>query len=72
MRHFLVITGAAVLIAAGWFAYFLGVNLNLWQPLRRPPGVPRQARYVVTWTRSAWFECTVDQSSAVRPLQRLG
>lgn len=47
MRRFLVITGVAVLIAAGWFAYRLGVGLDLWQPLRRPPEVPRQARYVV-------------------------
>jgi hypothetical protein len=49
-----------LLIVCAPTMYDMGVAFGLWQPLHRPHGVPRTARYVSTLTTETWFDCRVD------------
>jgi hypothetical protein len=51
---------SALLGAAAWPAYILGVTFGLWQPLTRPRGVAASARYVSSIEDGTWFDCHVD------------
>lgn len=56
-----MLTVAAVVMLAPWYPiYVIGVAFNFWQPLTRPPGVPRRAHYVDAFKSAAWFDCAVD------------
>jgi len=52
---------AAVLIAAIWPAYNVGIVMGMWPPLTRPSGVPSSAHYVSAVEDEAWFYCFVDR-----------
>jgi hypothetical protein len=55
----LIVSGLIVL-AAAWPAYNVGIALGLWQPITRPIGVSRSARYVSLLEDATWFDCSVD------------
>ena len=54
--------GFVVLICLVRPAYLIGVSLGTWQPLTRPIGVTKRARYVDTFKAAAWFDCSVEQA----------
>jgi len=64
IRKIIVIGIGAVLFAAAWPLYNLGVAFRLWQPLR-PAGVSPSARYVSLIEDGTWFDCTVDSQRNV-------
>lgn len=60
IRRAILIAVILVLLAAAWPAYNFGIALGFWQPITRPKGVPRSARYVSLLEDGTWFDCSVD------------
>jgi hypothetical protein len=65
IKRIVFIVGAVVLMASLRPVYLIGISLNLWQPLTRPSGVSKRARYVDTFKDAAWFDCTIERTKDV-------
>jgi hypothetical protein len=51
---------ALALAACYFFVYPFGIVFGLWQPLIRPAGVSRNARYVSIIEDASWLDCSID------------
>jgi hypothetical protein len=64
MRSIWSVAGWVVLGAFGaalaWGVYEFGVMSAWWQPVWRPHGVTKSARFVYNLKGSFWFDCSVD------------
>jgi hypothetical protein len=69
IKRFAVILGGVALIASLCPAYMIGVRLGFWQPLTRPVGISKRARYVETLKSAAWFDCSVERVKDVNICQ---
>jgi hypothetical protein len=50
---------------AVYVVFYFGVASGWWQPLSRPAGVTRHARFVFAGEGAAWFDCSVDAEKNV-------
>ena len=64
-----MIFGGVALIASLRPSYVIGVSLGFWQPLTRPIGISKRARYVETLKSAAWFDCSVERVKDVNICQ---
>ncbi len=69
IKRIVFIFGSVVLIASLRPVYLIGVSLGSWQPLTRPNGVSKRARYVDTFKSAAWFDCSINQTKDVNICQ---
>jgi hypothetical protein len=60
IRRVVLICGALLLLIFVPRIYENGVWLGFWQPLIRPPGVSKSARYISLVEEATWFDCQVD------------
>jgi hypothetical protein len=57
----LLIVASTLILVGYWSGYMIG----WWQPLTRPAGVPRAARFVNTWESQMWFDCSYERTRDV-------
>ena len=58
-------TGVCLIALGGYFVYPYGILFGLWQPLFRPAGISRLARYVSVIEDGSWIDCSIDSARDV-------